>query len=118
MPAALPALQPFQAKVQIQLPPGQCCDNAFVDVPAGKLLVIEYASAWAFANGNQTFQLEGARLALTANIVTAAVQEASIRAQIKDTREIIDAQQIGLAHRRRFLSDREVHRAMYSSQAE
>ncbi len=55
---AFQAPQPFQAKVQIQTPPGLCCDNAFVDVPDGKLLVIEYVSAWGFANGNQTFQFE------------------------------------------------------------
>ncbi len=38
------------------------------------------------------FQLEGAYLALTANVVTTAVQEASLRAQITATREIIDAE--------------------------
>jgi NodT family efflux transporter outer membrane factor (OMF) lipoprotein len=37
----------------------------------------------------QRFQLEGAHLALTANIVTAAVKEASLREQIRTTRELI-----------------------------
>ncbi len=55
---AFQAPEPFQAKVQIQLPPGLCCDNAFVDVPADKLLVIDYASASGFANGDQTFLFE------------------------------------------------------------
>ncbi|MEP6996836.1 MAG: efflux transporter outer membrane subunit [Betaproteobacteria bacterium] len=40
----------------------------------------------------QDYQLAGAHLALTSNIVTAAVREASLRAQIDATREIIDAQ--------------------------
>jgi NodT family efflux transporter outer membrane factor (OMF) lipoprotein len=37
----------------------------------------------------QRFQLEGAYLALTSNIVTAAVREASLRAQILTTQEIL-----------------------------
>jgi outer membrane protein TolC len=40
----------------------------------------------------QDYQLAGAHLALTSNIVTAAVREASLRAQIDATRDIIDAQ--------------------------
>jgi len=44
------------------------------------------------------FQLEGARLTLTSNIVTAAFQEASLRGQLQATREIVAAQeeQLGL----------------------
>jgi hypothetical protein len=53
-----PARQPFQDKKRMVLPDGQCCGNAFVDVPAGKRLVIEYASAWGFANGSQSFMYE------------------------------------------------------------
>ena len=41
----------------------------------------------------QDYQLEGAHLALTANIVTAAIQEASLRAQIKATSDILAAEQ-------------------------
>ncbi|MGP8155174.1 MAG: efflux transporter outer membrane subunit [Smithella sp.] len=41
----------------------------------------------------QQFQLEGAHLTLTANIVTAAIQEASLRAQINLTIDIIEAEQ-------------------------
>jgi NodT family efflux transporter outer membrane factor (OMF) lipoprotein len=40
----------------------------------------------------QQYQLAGAHLALTSNVVTAAIREASLRAQIDSTREIIDAQ--------------------------
>jgi NodT family efflux transporter outer membrane factor (OMF) lipoprotein len=39
------------------------------------------------------FQLDGAYLALTSNIVTAAVREASLRAQIDATREIVAAEE-------------------------
>jgi NodT family efflux transporter outer membrane factor (OMF) lipoprotein len=41
----------------------------------------------------ERFQLEGAHLTLTSNIVTAAVKEASLRAQILSSREIIAAQE-------------------------
>lgn len=40
----------------------------------------------------QRFQLEAAYLTLTSNVVGAAIQEASLRAQIAATQEIIDAQ--------------------------
>ena len=52
------ARQPYQAKMRILLPDGQCCDNAFPAIPPGKRLVIEYASAWGFANGQQDFNYE------------------------------------------------------------
>jgi NodT family efflux transporter outer membrane factor (OMF) lipoprotein len=41
----------------------------------------------------QRYQLEGARLALTANIVTAAIREASLRAQLQSARDILAAQE-------------------------
>ena len=41
----------------------------------------------------QSFQLEGAYLTLASNIVTAAVKEASLRSQLKATREIIALQE-------------------------
>jgi NodT family efflux transporter outer membrane factor (OMF) lipoprotein len=41
----------------------------------------------------QQFQLEGAYLTLTSNIVTTAVNEASLRAQISATKEIVVAEQ-------------------------
>jgi NodT family efflux transporter outer membrane factor (OMF) lipoprotein len=41
----------------------------------------------------QGFQLEGARLALTANVVTTAIREAQLRAQIKATEDILAAEQ-------------------------
>ena len=39
----------------------------------------------------QRFQLEGTYLTLTSNVVTAAIQEASLRGQIEATQQIIDA---------------------------
>jgi len=39
----------------------------------------------------QRFQVEATYLALSANVVTTAIQEASLRAQIKATREVLDA---------------------------
>lgn len=49
----------------------------------------------------QRFQLEGAWLTLTANLVTTAVQEGALRAQIRATREIVAAeeQQLELVER-------------------
>lgn len=49
----------------------------------------------------QRFQLEGAYLTLASNIVTTAVKEASLRAQLKATHEIItlQEQQLGLVER-------------------
>ena len=41
----------------------------------------------------QGFQLDGAHLALTSNVVTAAVREASLRAQIEATRDIVAAEE-------------------------
>lgn len=53
----------------------------------------------------QRFQLEAARLTLAANVVTAAVQQASLRAQIGATKEIIAVQQeqLDLVRRQRQL---------------
>jgi len=50
----------------------------------------------------QRFQLEGAYLTLAANIVTAAVQEASLRGQLRATREILNTEeeQLSLVEKR------------------
>ncbi|MDD5330773.1 MAG: efflux transporter outer membrane subunit [Sulfuricella sp.] len=45
----------------------------------------------------QRFQVDAAYLALTANLVTTAVQEAMLRAQVRATREILDLQEKELA---------------------
>jgi hypothetical protein len=43
-----PDKHPFQASLQVSLPPGTEGQNGFVNVPAGKRLVIEYVSGQAF----------------------------------------------------------------------
>ena len=53
--------------------------------------------AFGAAIDYQRFQLEAAYLALTANLVTTAIQEASLRAQIKAVSEVIAAQEKSLA---------------------
>ena len=50
---------------------------------------VESAQAQA---DSQRYQLEAAYLALTANVVTAAIQEASLRAQIASTTQILDSE--------------------------
>ena len=48
-----PDKNPFQANVEISLPPGTGGQNGFVTVPAGKRLVIEYVSGQAFLPSGQ-----------------------------------------------------------------
>ncbi len=59
------------------------------DVFGGNRRQIESLEAQA---ENQRFQLEAAYLSLTANVVLAAIQEASLRAQIDATKRVIQAQ--------------------------
>jgi NodT family efflux transporter outer membrane factor (OMF) lipoprotein len=56
---------------------------------------------------SQKFQLEATYLTLTSNIVAAAVQEASLRAQIAATERIVDVEQetLGILRRRLVLGD-------------
>ncbi len=61
-----------------------------LDVFGGGRRIVENARAQAEF---QQFQLEGAYLSLTANIVTGAVKEAALRAQLQATAEILKAQQ-------------------------
>jgi NodT family efflux transporter outer membrane factor (OMF) lipoprotein len=49
----------------------------------------------------QRYQVEATYLTLTANVVTSAIQEASLRAQLRATQEVIDAQGKALALVRR-----------------
>jgi NodT family efflux transporter outer membrane factor (OMF) lipoprotein len=70
----------FQATVNVSYSP---------DVFGGTRRLIEAGEAQA---EYQRFELEATYLTLTANVVTAAVQEASLRGQIEATREIIKAE--------------------------
>jgi NodT family efflux transporter outer membrane factor (OMF) lipoprotein len=65
------------------------------DVFGGQRRLIETQAALA---DYQRFQLEATYLTLTSNVVTAAVQEASLRGQIDATRDIIksDTEQLGV----------------------
>jgi NodT family efflux transporter outer membrane factor (OMF) lipoprotein len=60
-----------------------------LDVAGGNRRAVEALRAQADA---QRYQLESAQLALTANIVAAAIQEASLRAQIAATRDIVSGE--------------------------
>ncbi|MEN6587193.1 MAG: efflux transporter outer membrane subunit [Sulfuricella sp.] len=53
-------------------------------------------AVWATVD-YQRFQLEAAYLALTANVVTSAIQEASLRAQLQTTSEVLALQEKSLA---------------------
>jgi NodT family efflux transporter outer membrane factor (OMF) lipoprotein len=70
----------YQATVNVSYTP---------DVFGGQRRAIEASAASA---ENQRFALEATYLTLTANVVTAAIQEASLRGQIEATREIIKAE--------------------------
>ena len=48
-----PETHPFQAAVELSLPQGTGGQNGFVQVPAGKRLVIEYASGVGFLPAGQ-----------------------------------------------------------------
>ena len=61
-----------------------------LDIVGGNRRQLESLAA---AVDYQSYQLEGAHLALTGNIVTAAIREAGLRAEIQATREILDAEQ-------------------------
>ncbi len=64
-----------------------------LDIWGGNRRAVKSLQAQADA---QRFQLESTYLALTANVVNAAVQEASLRAQIDATKDIIKAEQDSL----------------------
>ena len=76
----------FQTTVNVSYTP---------DVFGGQRRLIETQAALA---DYQRFQLEATYLTLTSNVVTAAVQEASLRGQIEATRDIIksETEQLGV----------------------
>lgn len=64
-----------------------------LDVFGGNRRQIESAQAQA---DNQRYELEAAYLTLTSNVVTAAIQEAALRAQIKANEDIVRGERDGL----------------------
>jgi NodT family efflux transporter outer membrane factor (OMF) lipoprotein len=73
---------------------GQLSANWTPDIWGGNRRQVEALQAQADA---QRFQLESTYLSLTANLVAAVVQEASLRAQIAATDDIIEAEKQSLA---------------------
>lgn len=53
VPFTVTGFQPFQAAVEIKLPPNQEGQNGFITVPKGKRLIIEYVSGEAFLPAGQ-----------------------------------------------------------------
>ena len=90
----------FQATVNVSFAP---------DVWGGQRRAIE---ANAAAAEYQRFELEATYLTLTSNVVTAAVQEASLRGQIAATRDIIKAEtdQLNVVQQQFNLGARDPHR--------
>ena len=80
LPGAPSTFNLYQATVNVSYAP---------DVFGGQRRLIE---ATAAAAELQRFELEATYLTLTANVVTAAIQEASLRGQIEATEEIIKAE--------------------------
>jgi NodT family efflux transporter outer membrane factor (OMF) lipoprotein len=68
---------------------GSLSVSYLLDIFGGERRQIEAAAAQAEF---QRYQLEASYLTITSNVVTAAIQDASLRAQIAATQEIIDAQ--------------------------
>ena len=79
--ASIPPFSLYGATVSVSYAP---------DIFGGVRREVEALSA---AEDYQRFELEAARLTLTANVVTTAVQEASLRGQIAATQKIIDEDQ-------------------------
>jgi NodT family efflux transporter outer membrane factor (OMF) lipoprotein len=81
--AAVPNVNP---ETQFALHTAQLTVSFVPDVWGANFRSVENLDA---VTENQLFQLEAAYLALTANVVTAAIQEASLRGQIEATKRII-----------------------------
>lgn len=84
------------------------------DVFGGTRRDVESMEAKAEA---QKFELEATYLTLTTNVVTTAIQEASLREQIKATQDIIDAQKKVLALMKTQMDVGAIARPAYLSQA-
>ena len=99
------ATTPIQSATPVfNLQTAQVSVSYTVDAFGGNRRAVENLQAEA---DQQRFQLEAAYLTLTANVVAAAVQEASLRAQISATEEVIKVQTtlLELLHRQYKLGD-------------
>jgi NodT family efflux transporter outer membrane factor (OMF) lipoprotein len=86
-PGQVPPIPTVGPQSQYTLATNQLTVSFVPDIWGANLRAVENLDA---TTEQQLFQLEAAYLTLTSNVVTAAVQEASLRGQIEATQRIID----------------------------
>jgi NodT family efflux transporter outer membrane factor (OMF) lipoprotein len=85
-PSQVPPVPADQPQTQFSLVTNQLTVSFVPDIWGANIRAVENLDA---VTEQQLFQLEAAYLALTSNVVTAAIQEASLRGQIAATQRII-----------------------------
>jgi NodT family efflux transporter outer membrane factor (OMF) lipoprotein len=85
-PSQVPPVPAGQPQTQFSLVTNQLTVSFVPDIWGANLRAVENLDA---VTEQQLFQLEAAYLTLTSNVVTAAIQEASLRGQIEATQRII-----------------------------
>ena len=85
-PGQVPSIPTESPQTQFSLVTNQLTISFVPDVWGGNFRAVENLDA---ITEQQLFQLEAAYLALTGNVVTAAIQEASLRGQITATQSVI-----------------------------
>jgi NodT family efflux transporter outer membrane factor (OMF) lipoprotein len=85
-PGQVPPIPTQGSQSQYTLVTNQLTVSFVPDIWGGNLRAVENLDA---VTEQQAFQLEAAYLSLTSNVVTAAIQEASLRGQLEATRHII-----------------------------
>jgi len=85
-PSQIPTIPTAGPQTEFSLVTNQLTVSFVPDVWGGNVRAVESLDA---TTEQQLFQLEAAYLALTSNVVTAAIQEASLRGQIAATQRII-----------------------------
>jgi len=85
-PGQVPPIPTEAPQTQFSLVTHQLTVSFVPDVWGGNLRAVENLDA---VTEQQLFQLEAAYLTLTSNVVTAAIQEASFRGQITETKRVI-----------------------------
>jgi NodT family efflux transporter outer membrane factor (OMF) lipoprotein len=85
-PGQVPSIPTAGPQTQFTLATNQLTVSFVPDIWGANLRAVENLDA---TTEQQLFQLEAAYLALTSNVVTAAIQEASLRGQIEATQRII-----------------------------
>jgi NodT family efflux transporter outer membrane factor (OMF) lipoprotein len=85
-PGQVPSIPTVGPQTEFSLVTNQLTVSFVPDIWGGNIRAVEGLDA---VTEQQLFQLEAAYLALTSNVVTAAIQEASLRGQIAATQRII-----------------------------